>query len=441
MSEDPELLHAYAESRSQPAFAEFVRRHIDFVYGCAVRRVGGDTHYAEDVAQQVFVAAARDAGRLAGHPVITGWLYTATRNAAAQLVRSERRRHARETEAQAMAQTDGPVPGSIDWERLRPVLDDALDRLGETDRRAVLLRYFEGKSYAEVGSRLNLGENSARMRVDRALDKLSAILARRGMTSTAAALAAALAAQPGLAAPAGLAATVTTAAFAGSAAGGSIAAAFTAFMSLTKVQVAITGVLAVAGTTGFVLQAQTNARLTEEVAALRQENAALAPLRQENLELRRTQAEAASLRHDTTEFARLGTEVAGLQRQLRTVAVQQAAAGGPAAPIVFDAGALDELPRPRSRTAPNYPFEMRRAGITGEVTVDFIVDKDGNVHHAKAIKSTRPEFEASAIEAISNWKFDPGLKGGRVVNTHMQVPIVYSLQAQEGQAGTPRPAQ
>lgn len=94
---------------------------------------------------------------------------------------------------------------------------------------------------------------------------------------------------------------------------------------------------------------------------------------------------------------------------------------------VFDIANLDQTPVPRFQARPQYPFEMRRAGIAGEVVVDFIVDTKGDVHNAYAIRSSQREFEAAAVLAVSKWKFRPGRKGGRNVNTHMQVPIVFTL--------------
>ncbi|MEO5957530.1 MAG: sigma factor [Opitutaceae bacterium] len=96
MIHDATLLRRYAEIRDEAAFAELVRRHLDGVYSIARRRVGGDAHLAEDVAQQVFLELARKAKRLAAHPVLAGWLFTTTRNAAANVVRGERRREARD---------------------------------------------------------------------------------------------------------------------------------------------------------------------------------------------------------------------------------------------------------------------------------------------------------------------------------------------------------
>ena len=94
---------------------------------------------------------------------------------------------------------------------------------------------------------------------------------------------------------------------------------------------------------------------------------------------------------------------------------------------VFDLASLDQQPVPRVRTPPQYPFEMRRSGTTGEVMVDFIVDPDGNVQNAYALRSTQREFEAPAVAAVSKWKFKAGRKGGRAVPVHMQVPIVFQL--------------
>ncbi len=94
---------------------------------------------------------------------------------------------------------------------------------------------------------------------------------------------------------------------------------------------------------------------------------------------------------------------------------------------IFDISKLDKKPEPKYQGKPVYPFEMRRAGIAGDVLVDFIVNAAGDVVNAYAAKSSQREFEASAVQAVSKWKFRPGQKGGKAVNTHMQVPIVFTL--------------
>src|SRR5512142_745689 len=102
MSDDASLLRTFADHRSEPAFAEFVHRHVDLVYSAALRRTGGDAHLAQDASQQVFVLVAQKAASLSRHPALTGWLYTTTHFTASKLVRTEQRRRAREREAQAM---------------------------------------------------------------------------------------------------------------------------------------------------------------------------------------------------------------------------------------------------------------------------------------------------------------------------------------------------
>jgi len=94
---------------------------------------------------------------------------------------------------------------------------------------------------------------------------------------------------------------------------------------------------------------------------------------------------------------------------------------------VFDINQLDQTPQAKVQGRPQYPFEMRRAGIAGEVVVDFIVDQNGDVQNAYALRSSQREFESAAVQAVSKWKFKPGKRGGRSVNTHMQVPIVFTL--------------
>jgi RNA polymerase sigma factor (sigma-70 family) len=207
MPDDTELLRRYARDGSEEAFTELVARHLNLVYSVALRRVGGDAHLAKDVTQQVFIALARQAAALSGRPVLAGWLYTTSRFVSAQVVRAARRRQAREQEAQLMQYSSASVPDP-DWDRLRPVLDEVMDRLSDHDREALLLRFFEGQPFAAVSEKLGLTEEATRKRVDRALDKLRAMLARRGIGSTTAAVALMLENQAVTAAPAGLTTTV-----------------------------------------------------------------------------------------------------------------------------------------------------------------------------------------------------------------------------------------
>ncbi|MBL9202066.1 MAG: sigma-70 family RNA polymerase sigma factor, partial [Opitutaceae bacterium] len=380
MPEDAELLRRYAATGAEADFAEIVRRHVNLVYSCALRQVNGDTHLAQDVTQLVFADLARKAASVASHRVLAGWLFTSTRFAAAKAVRGERRRHAREAEAHLMDELTRDPAAQLDWARVRPVLDEALGELSDSDREAILLRFFEGRDFAGVGARLNVNDNTARMRVERALDKLRALLERRGVKSTGAALAAVLANEAVLAAPAGLTVTVTGTALAGNAAaaGGVIAT----FLNMTKLQVGITGALAVAGTAGLVLQAQSNAALRVEAAALRQETAGLAALRAENLELARATAEVADLRRDDNELKRLSDEATAMQGRLQQIARAEQARE------VFEISRLDRAPKPRFQMPPQYPFPLRNAGVAGEVVVDFVVDASGDVRDVRPSRTT-----------------------------------------------------
>jgi RNA polymerase sigma factor (sigma-70 family) len=442
MNDDTELLRRYCEAGEDDAFGELVQRHVNLVYSAALRQLNGDAHLAADATQLVFTDLARKARSVAGHRVLAGWLFTSTRFATAKLVRGERRRHAREVQAHLMQTLTNDEPADrLDWQRVRSVLDDVMSELAENDREAILLRYFEGRDYASIGAKLNLAANSARMRVDRALEKLRGLLEQRGVTSTTAALATALANQAVIAAPAGLAATVAGtalaagAAIAGSVGGGTAVAA--SFMSMTKLQLGLSGALAVAASTGFVVQAGANARLHADMAQLRQENAAIAPLRAENQKLSRIAAEVAELGGDDAEFARLQEQATTLKKRLQDIArvEQSRAALARNNTEVYDIARLDRQPTPRSQARPVYPAEMRSAGAAGEVVVDFVVDVNGDVQNAFALRSSQREFETAAVEAVSKWKFQPGQKGGRTVATHLQVPIVFNAIRQDATPG------
>lgn len=301
--EDPELLRGYVNDRSEAAFAELVRRHLPPVYAVALRQMGGDAHLAEDVAQMVFTALARKASSLTGRPTLGGWLYRTTHFAARDVVRTERRRRTREQEAQTMHESSAIPEAAIDWDKLHPVLDETMNELGDDDRDAVWLRFFEGRSFAEVGASLRLTENAARMRVERALDKLHGLLVRRGVTSTTAALGLALGSQATTAAPVGLAASITGAALAGTAA--TTVGALTIFMGMTKLQMGIAGALAIAGAAGYFAQAETNDNLRREIATLQAQRPDVGALQLENRQLASAAAEIEMLRRDDGQLQRL----------------------------------------------------------------------------------------------------------------------------------------
>ncbi len=214
MRDEAELLRRYAIEQDNEAFSELVGRSIDFVYAAALRQCRGNTALAQDVTQLVFADLSRRAKSLVSHPELTGWLHTATRFAAMKILRTESRRQLREQQVAAFHSLLGDEGSPIDWTRLQPVLDDVIGELRERDRAAILLRFFKGMSLLEVGASLQLSETAARSCVDRALDRLRRRLARRGITSTSAALSLTFAQQVATAAPAGLASVISGAALA-----------------------------------------------------------------------------------------------------------------------------------------------------------------------------------------------------------------------------------
>ena len=216
MNTDGELLRRYAREDDQAAFSEVVRRYVDLAYSAAVRVAGGDRQLAQDVVQKVFTDLARKADGLSGHTTLAGWMHTSVRYAALDALRGERRRKISEQEAHIMRQES--TTAEFSWEQLGPELDEAVGHLGETDRTAVLLRFFQDKSHEEIGQALGLTEDTARKRVERAVEKLRGHFSRRGITISAALLTEAVASNAVSAAPVGFAESLSTTALANAAA-------------------------------------------------------------------------------------------------------------------------------------------------------------------------------------------------------------------------------
>ncbi|MGZ5545379.1 MAG: TIGR03435 family protein [Limisphaerales bacterium] len=258
MVDDMDLVMRFVRSNAQDAFKELVSRHINLVYSSALRQVG-DAHLAQDVTQAVFIIFARKAATLGPSTVVSAWLYRTTRFAAADLLKQRRRREHREHEAYMQLTTE---PTALDqtWIEIAPNLDEAMASLSESDRRAVLLRFFESKSFHEVAHALGLEERAAQKRVTRAVEKLRVFFSKRGLATTTAILAGAISANSVHAAPVGLASSIGSAAVGQGAAGGSSAYAIVKsglkIMAWTKfktIAIAAAAVVLAAGTTTVVV--------------------------------------------------------------------------------------------------------------------------------------------------------------------------------------------
>jgi RNA polymerase sigma factor (sigma-70 family) len=238
-----QLLRDYVQTGSESAFRELVDRYINLVYSTAYRRLGGDAHLAQDTVQTVFSDLARKASTLPATVMLGGWLHTHTCFVTSAMLRTNRRREAREKEAMeifASSATD-------DWKTIAPILDDVVNQLAPADRDAVILRFFEGLDFRTIGARIGATEDTAQKRVSRAVEKLRVLLEQRGATLSIAGLATLLAGESILAAPAGLAARVAGNALAHAAARVGLLATLLALITPGKIAVIAAALIALLG--------------------------------------------------------------------------------------------------------------------------------------------------------------------------------------------------
>lgn len=366
MVPDAQLLQRYVAQRDETAFSELVQRHLGLVYASALRRTSGRAHLAHEIAQSVFTDLARKAATLQHHPVLLAWLYRSTRYAAIAAIREEARRQKLAHDVASMTAPFSNDEPAAAWEQLRPLIDDSIDQLKERDRTVLLLRYFDGLTFAAIGARLNLSENTARMRVDRALEKLRGHLQSRGLASTGAALALTLSHSAVAGAPSGLAATVASTALATVPAGAGSGLA--AILLMSKITApAVSAIVASASAlllwTSFA--PQTDAK---ELAALREENTRLANALAPGAAPEAIAAVAATVDSKILETARVVE-----QRSARVVSAPHSApptaASSPHAPRT--SGATDSDPtqhRNRGQATPHDAFmSFAWAGDSGEV--------------------------------------------------------------------------
>ncbi len=209
--DDNALLREYVERDSQEAFAALVARHVNKVYSIAMRHTR-NAHQAEEITHAVFVILARKSRRLGKCVILSGWLCQTARLASVTFIRGEIRRARREQEAHV--QTEMDKSESDFWPQIAPLLDAAMAGLNEADHHAVVMRFFDDKSMREIGVALGASEDAAKMRINRAVEKLRLFFTKRGIVCPAAVLTAAISANSVQAAPAMLVNTATTVAIA-----------------------------------------------------------------------------------------------------------------------------------------------------------------------------------------------------------------------------------
>jgi RNA polymerase sigma factor (sigma-70 family) len=314
---DMELLHRYARQGSEESFTALVQRHLDLVYSAALRQVRAP-ELAQEVAQSVFIELSRSADKIKPDSILTAWLYHVTRRRAIDVVRRESRRQLREQIAWEMNDMNSTTS---DWTQIEPLLDEAMEALDETDRGAVLLRYFQNKSLREVGHALGTSEDAAQKRVSRALDRLRDFFSARKVSVAAAGLATAISVNAVEAAPLGLSATISAAAvLSGGAVHAVTTIGVTKAIAMTTIQKALIAA-AITATLGTGIYGARRASILEgQIQTLQQQAAGqetqaaqerddamkkLAALQSENDQLR---SQLAALEGDSQELAQMKAE-------------------------------------------------------------------------------------------------------------------------------------
>ena len=330
---DLDLLRQFTRDHSQDAFTVLVNRHVNLVFSAALRQVRSP-QLAEEVAQSVFTDLARVAatpsspfGNASTSTSLAPWLFTVTRRTAIDVVRKESRRQLRE---QIAVEMNAMNAEAADWNQIEPLLDEAVAALDETDRSAILLRYFENKSLREVGEALGTNDDAAQKRVSRAVERLREFFSKRNVTIGASGLAVLISANAVQAAPVGLAVTISAAAMlTGTAVSTSTIMAATKTIVMTTLQKTLVTVTVVVLAGAGIYEGRQASQLREHNQTLQQ---AQTPLAEQNQQLQRERDEATNRLADLLaenlrlksnphemEILKLRGEVGRLRQQLQAL--------------------------------------------------------------------------------------------------------------------------
>lgn len=176
---DSELLADWLDRHREPAFHALVERYAGLVH-MAARRTCGDESLAAEASQLTFIALARKARSLSGRSTLAGWLHVTAILQARNLLRQRRREIRKLHILRTHMENQPQASPAADWQRIQPVLDEALAALSTKDRETLLLRFYRSLSVREVGAALGIATDAAQKRLDRATEKLRHQLARRG---------------------------------------------------------------------------------------------------------------------------------------------------------------------------------------------------------------------------------------------------------------------
>ena len=317
-NDDMALVREYAGSNSEQAFATLVSRHINLVYSVALRQVR-NAHVAEEITQSVFIILARKANSLSPKTILSGWLCRTARYVSANTVKTQRHRQIREHESHMQSIVNEPDLSV--WSKIAPMLDDALNCLGAKEHDALVLRFFDDKEFKEVGAALGTTEDAARMRINRAIEKLRKFFAKRSVTLSAAAITGAIAGNSVQAAPAGLGVTITAAALSGTSVTTAAVIAATKAIAMTTFQKTIVGTTVAVLAAAWIYEAREASQLralelalqAQQWASPQQVRVLQAKQTESSRQLEALRADNERLNRNTEELLRLRGKVSQMQ--------------------------------------------------------------------------------------------------------------------------------